>query len=170
MKMTCDFQLLKLNTGSYKKAVKNDLMQKLKDAVGLWIQAAITIIPVWSGASHGTFMKLAGKIGMTFSIAGTGGFPGMLGPEYGNSHSQGRLTEWGGSYIAEYSTTLWHLIYNEYNNANADPDAGRLFARLIRPGPYMFQEAANAAFSGYVKTVRMPSPWAYITLVPRQVN
>lgn len=169
MKMTCSFQLMKLSAGNYKKAVSTEMLQKLKEAVGIWIQTAITVIPVWSGASHGTFIKLASKIGQTFSVSGGGGLPGMLGPVYGESQSQGRLTTFGGAYIAEYSTTLWHLIYNEYNDANANPEAGRLFARLIQPGPYMFQEKANMAFLEYVNTVRMPSPWAYLTLVPRQV-
>jgi hypothetical protein len=170
MKMTCSFSLMKLNTGNYKKALDTEMLKKLKEAVGVWIQAAITVIPVWSGASHGTFLKLASKIGMTFSISGGGGFPGMTGPVYGDAHSQGRLTNWGGAYIAEYSTTLWHLIYNEYNNANANPEAGHVYSRLIRPGPYMFQDKANAAFSAYIDNVRMPSPWAHLTLVPRQVS
>jgi hypothetical protein len=169
MKMTCNFQLMKLGTGNYKKAVSTEMLQKLKDAVSVWMQAAITVIPVWSGASHGTFLKLASKIGMSFSVSGGGGLPGMTGPVYGDAHSQGRITTWGGTYIAEYSTTLWHLIYNEYNNANADPVAGHVYSRLIQPGPYMFQEKANTAFSAFVKTIRMPSPWAYLTLVSRQV-
>ncbi len=169
MKMTCNFQLMKLNVGNYKKALNTEMLQKLKEAVSVWVQAAITVIPVWSGASHGTFLKLASKIGMTFSISGGGGLPGMTGPVYGDARSQGRLTTWGGAFIAEYSTTLWHLIYNEYNNANANPEEGHLFARLIQPGPYAFQEKANAAFSEYITSVRMPSPWLYLTLVPRQV-
>lgn len=169
MKMTCSFSLMKLNTGSYKKTLNTEMLQKLKEAVGVWIQAAVTIIPVWSGASHGTFLKLASKIGRTFSISGGGGLPGMLGPNYGDSQSQGRLTVWDGAYIAEYSTTLWHLIYNEYNNANANPKEGRVFSRLIQPGPYMFQEKANAAFSAYIENISLPSPWAHLTLIPRQV-
>ncbi len=170
MKMTCSYSLIKLNAGNYKKALTTEMTQKLKEAVSVWIQAAVTVIPVWSGAAHGTFLKLASKIGMSFSVSGGGGLPGMTGPVYGDTHSQGRLTTWGGTFVAEYTTTLWHLIYNEYNNANADPEAGHLFARLIRPGPYMFQEKANTAFSEYIKDVRMPSPWEHLTLVPRQVS
>jgi hypothetical protein len=169
MKMTCSFLLLKLNTGSYRKTLDAQLLQKLKDAVGAWIQASITVIPVWSGASHGTFLKLASRIGMTFSLTGGGGLPGMAGPSYGDARSQGRLTNWNGAYMAEYSTTLWHLIYNEYNNANMNPEDGHLFARLITPGRYMFQDKANAAFLESIKGVTLPSPWSHLTLVPRQV-
>jgi hypothetical protein len=169
MKMTCRYSLIKLS-GNYQKAVNAELLKSLKEAVGLWIQAAITLIPVWSGASHGTFVKLASKIGMTFSLSGGGGLPGMLGPEYGVQHSMGTITTWGGNCIAEYSTTLWHLIYNEYNDANADPEGANLFSRLVHPGPYDFQNAANATFEAYIKTIRLPSPWAYITLIPRQVS
>jgi hypothetical protein len=93
----------------------------------------------------------------------------MLGPTYGAANSQGRLTAWGGAYMAEYSTTLWHLIYNEYNNANANPEEARIYSRLIQPGPYSFQEKANAAFLEATKFVKLPSPWGCLTLVPRQV-
>ncbi|MCK9570340.1 hypothetical protein M0R72_15445 [Candidatus Pacearchaeota archaeon] len=170
MKMTCQLAQIKLNTGAYQKALNAEMLKQLKEAVGLWIQAAITIIPVWSGASHGTFVKLASKIGQTFSLSGGGGLPGMLGPEYGNAQSRGIITAWGGAFVAEYSTTLWHLIYNEYNNANENPEEGRVYSRLIHPGPYGFQEVANAAFKAYAETVRLPSPFAYITLIPRQVS
>jgi hypothetical protein len=169
MKMTCEFNLVKLNASAYKKDANKDLIEKLKNAVAFWIQTAISLIPVWSGASHGTFIKLAGKIGQTFSVSGGNGFPGMLGPAYGSQQSQGRITTWGGAYIAEYSTTLWHLIYNEYNNANLNPREGRVFSRLLHPGPYNFQAAANEAFRAHIQDIQMLSPWNYITLIPKKV-
>jgi hypothetical protein len=143
--------------------------QHLREAVGLWINTAVSLIPVWTGASHATFIKLAGKIGQTFSVGGIN-MPGFVGPAEGQRASQGRLTTWNGVYVAEYSTTLWHLIYNEYNDGNANKEAAHVYSRLIRPGPYGFQEQANAAFQAYTAAnVSLPSPWTYITLVNRKV-
>jgi hypothetical protein len=170
MKMTCELQLLKLNLSAYNKVVSKELTQKLKEGVGVWIQKAVSIIPVWMGASHGTFIKLAAKIGMTFSVSGLGGIPGFPGPAEGNRQSQGRLVTWGGNYMAEYSTTLWHLIYNETHNANENKEEARVFYRLINPTPYHFQSQANAAFAAYISNVRLPSPWAYLTLEVRKVS
>jgi len=159
-----------LKMGAYKKALDTHMTTQLKEAVGAWIQAAITEIPVWSGASHGTFIKLASKIGVTFAVPAAGGFPGMNGPSYGNAKSQGRFTSFSGAYVAEYNTTLWHLCYNEYNDANANPVEARLFARLKKATPYYFQVKAGKVFEDNIKKVRMPSPWAFLTLNIQQVS
>jgi hypothetical protein len=62
------------------------------------------------------------------------------------------------------------LVYNEYNNANANPIEGRLFARLLRPGPYHFQDKAALAFRQFSKTVRLPSPMLAISKKTKMVK
>jgi hypothetical protein len=170
MKATFEYSLVKFSVAAYTKALNKEMTQFLKEAVGVWISAAVSVIPVWMGASHATFIKLAGKIGQTFNLGGRTPIPGFFGPADGQAASRGSLTVWNGVYVAEYSTTLWHLIYNEYNDGNLDKVAARVKSHLKQPGPYGFQEKANAAFKAYTDSqVRMPSPWAYITLVQRKV-
>jgi hypothetical protein len=123
---------------------------------------------VWSGASHGTFLKLAATIGYSISVGG--GVPWMSGPSYGKSHSGARKTVYDGAYVLEYTTDLWHLCYNELYNANANPEEGRLFSRLKQPGPYNFQSLAADEFKQYTKTVRLPPPILAITIKTHMVK
>jgi hypothetical protein len=156
MHFTFDYKTLHFKPAIWKRMIDEKLRAALVEGGTIWINAAISRIPVWSGASHGTFLKLAAKIGYAISIGG--GNPMGLGPAYGSAQSTGKLTVYAGAYILEYSTTLWHLLFNELNNANLNPTEGRLFARLRTPGPYHFQVAAAEEFRQYAKTVRLPDP------------
>jgi hypothetical protein len=170
MKATFDYSTIKFSLAAYTKDLNQQMTNQLKEAVGVWISTAVSVIPVWTGASHATFVKLAAKIGQSFSVGG-GNIPGVrIGPSEGRSASRGTLTAWGGVWVAEYSTTLWHLIYNEYNDGNLDKLTARVRSHLKKPGPYGFQDKANTAFKAYVdKYVRMPKPWNYITVIQRKV-
>ena len=74
-----------------------------------------------------------------------------------------------GTYRFHYATTLEHLIYNELNNANVDPDPGLLY-RLKQPGPYRFQEAGAKAFRQFAGKVRLPSPWKALKVKAHKVS
>jgi hypothetical protein len=156
MRFTFDYQTLHLSSAVWKRILDQELRAALIEGGTIWMNAALSRIPVWSGASHGTFLKLAAKIGSSISIGG--GVPWLSGSTYGQSHSGANLIIYNGAYILEYSTDLWHLVYNEFSNANANPVEGRLFARLRNPGPYHFQELAAEEFRNFAKTVRLPSP------------
>lgn len=162
MRFTFDYQTLHLSPGVWKRILDQELRTALTEGATIWMNAALSCIPVWSGASHGTFLKLAAKIGYSLSIGS--GVPWLSGPTYGQSHSNASLTVYNGAYILEYSTDLWHLLFNEYKNANANPIEGRLFARLRNPGPYNFQQIAATAFTPFAKSVRLPSPQLAMTI------
>jgi hypothetical protein len=157
MKFTFEYNTFHLSTSIYKKELSDKLKQSLIDGGIVWLNAARAIIPIWSGAAHGTFLKLAQKLGTSFSIGG--GVSWLTGPAYGEARSAAKLTTWGGSYILEYSTSLWHLVYNEYNNANANKEESHVFSSLKTPTPYHFQERAGAMFRDFASRVRLPSPW-----------
>ena len=96
-----------------------------------WLEAVLAEIPVWSGASRATFVKLAQQIGYNLPVA-----PAAVqcGPRpvhqpdrphgMGEAQSDGSLTanKETGEYTFTYSTTLPWLIWNEYHNANVEPD------------------------------------------------
>ncbi len=167
--MTFDYTLLKLDTEKYMQIVNKELIEDLKAGGALWLDKCLSIIPVWSGASHGTFLKIAAEIGRSVSVATRSSVPGLMGPSAGSAASSASMETSGGVYTITYTTSLWHLVYNEYNNANADPKAARLFARLLQPGPYNFQVQGSEVFKSFAKQVRLPSPWKALTRVKKRV-
>lgn len=146
------------------------LTRQLKKAATVWLNATVLlVIPVWSGASRATFLKLAREVGFPLTVTGLKApsrllnqSPSELGPRAGFQKSRGEVTtnSSSGIYTFTYQTDLFHLVFNEFNNANQNPTAGRLFSRLIQPGPYNFREIGQDAFEDYVRdTTELPSPW-----------
>lgn len=171
MKMTFQYTLADLQIGKYKSAVNKHLREALTAGVQQWLNAALAIIPIWSGASHGTFQKLAQKVGAEMGAVTSRDTTGRgLGEAAGAQQSVGKFIAFDFAYIAEYGTNLWHLVYNEYNNANLNPTEGRLFARLRRPGPYDFQRKAGDVFVAFARSVRLPNPWDSIKVTKRLVK
>jgi hypothetical protein len=159
MHFTFEYKTLHFKPALWKKLIDTKLRAALVEGGTRWMNAAVSRIPVWSGASHGTFLKLAAKLGYALSVASTNAGVMGLGPTVGNAQSTGKLTIYAGAYVLEYSTNLWHLCYNEYNDANANKEEARVYSHLKNPTPYHFQELAAAEFVAFAKTVRLPSPF-----------
>jgi len=110
---------------------------------------------VWSGASAATFLHLANEIRSTIPIT-NGNASGIA---YGKRFGDGGIEVEKGVGRFFYSTDLPHLVYNEYHNANIDPDPG-IFGRLRHPGPYRFQRAGQEAVEQALHEVEgLPSPF-----------
>ncbi len=159
MKLKFEYTWIGFNIAKYKRIIDKHLAEDLTEGGREWLSAALAVIPVWSGASHGTFLKVANKLGISITVSSQTNLPGALGPGAGYSASAATLVVKDGLHTIEYSTSLWHLVYNEYKNANLDPGSGRLFAKLKQPGPYGFQEVGAVAFSSFAKTVKLPNPF-----------
>lgn len=166
--MTFNYATLNIPVAVYKKALDAKLKDALIEGGKIYLNAALAIIPVWSGASWGTFLPLARKIGATFSIPGH--VPWLPGPPYGAAQSSGSLVIHGGIYRLQYGTTLWHLIYNEYNQGNLNKEEARVYSRLLYPGPYNFQEKAGEAFQSFATTIRLPNPWLLVVVKRKRVG
>jgi len=80
--------------------------------------------------------------------------PDRHGPTQGRSVRDGGVTasKETGEYSFSYSTTLPWLIWNEYHNANVEPDP-TLFGRLTKPGPYNFQAVGARTFLAFADKV-----------------
>jgi hypothetical protein len=169
MKMTFDYELMKLYTKRYEKAMDDVLLDGLMHGGVKWLHACLSSIPVWAGASHGTFIKIAEKLGAIVTVSAISNIPGAKTAADGKSESTGNLIKKDGKFILEYKTTLWHLIYNEYKDGNIDKKEARVFSRLTRPGPYGFQDAGAEAFERVAKTVKLPNPWQSLKIVRRKV-
>lgn len=160
MRFRATFRKPRLQLAKWKRQTEARMLSALKRAATAWLKASTAPIPTWSGASLGTFSELAAEVGFSLNIRPTeNGRRLGLGPDAGAAASTGRF---GGSiqrgvFTFEYTTSLEHLIFNEFNNANITIDP-RVFSSLKRPGPYMFQERGRAAFLESIKTVRLPIP------------
>lgn len=147
MKFTAKLFAPRINVEAYRKALDRHMTETVMHGASAWLQAVLVEIPVWSGASHATFSKLAAAIGQGFGIAGERSGEGL-------AQSTGEVQSARGRYVFTYSTTLPWLIWNEYHNANVDPDP-TLFYRLLQPGPYNFQRKGAEAFERFAETVQL---------------
>lgn len=164
MKFTPRFKDVRLNLRAYKAKLHERMTKAVADAAQEWIRTATFIIPVWSGASVATFLPLLGEIqgaSLSLTINPKRNAPNRI--SFGRRESKGSfVTDSSGSYTFSYQTDLPHLLYNEVNNANADPIGAGLFAALINPGPYHFQERAAKRFQKTASNTRLPDPFEFI--------
>ena len=147
----------RLDLTAYRKKLHEHLSQQTIEAAKKWFDGAIMShpIPVWSGASRATFRKLADQVGYSLPISPVVASRIPLGEGASQGHLTLNLQK--GKYTVHYSTTLKHLVFNEYNNANAHG------FHLKNPGPYNFQVKGQAAFEAYASTIRLYSPWKFLT-------
>lgn len=157
MRFTGELRRIGLDLTKYRKTLDRHLRNEIEEAARQWLRAVLIHIPIWSGASVATFHRLASQVQMSdrTRVPPKDGVKSRA--DLGESRSEGEFKTDGDFYRFEYATTLRHLVYNEFNNANSVPDPG-LFAQLINPGPYRFQAAGQVAFREYARTVRLPAP------------
>lgn len=156
MKFTYLYRCPRLNLSGYKKALDKYLLELLAQGLAAWLEAVVAEVPLWSGASRATFIKVARTI--DYPVPVSGGPAPFDRTGAGQAASTGELVVdiESGMYVFTYGTTLPWLIWNEYHNANFDPDS-TLFAKLKKPGPYAFQAKGMAAFLHATGSIDLPS-------------
>ena len=150
MKFTAQFSIPRIDVAAYQSALHAHMSDMIAQALMAWLEAVLAEIPVWSGASRATFVKLADSISYSIPIAPTV----MDRTGRGEASSDGGVVanKETGEYSFTYSTTLPWLIWNDYHNANVEPDPTR-FGRLIKEGPYNFQVVGARAFLAFADRV-----------------
>lgn len=149
-----------IDVRAWKARVITEMREQLKEVAHAWLEAAMSPIPTWSGASLGTFSDLASEVEFSYSISPTSRGRVMgLGPAEGAARSTGVFggDDKRGEFFFEYTTTLEHLIFNEFNNANTTFDP-HIFYRLRKPGPYRFQEKGRVAALAAMQDITFPLP------------
>lgn len=161
MRFKATFRRPKINLDRYKKDLDKHMREMLALGLAAWLEVVTAEVPVWSGASRATFMKIAGEIGYPVTVSGGTAPEDRTG--IGEAASKGVLVAdiGSGEYTFTYGTTLPWLIWNEYHNANIDPDP-TLFGRLKKPGPYHFQVKGAAAFLHETRQMGLPSLAPYV--------
>jgi len=167
MKFTGTMRSFRISLQGYKQKLHEHLSNEIAHAAFLWLNAVLMDIPVWSGASHATFLRLARAVGYHIAVQ-----PRVISRVgYGQRHGDGEVEADPDKalYLFRYETTLPHLIYNEYFNANAIPDP-TLFDRLLKPGPYHFQQKGLKAFQQFAAQVRLPHPFHSLKVKTHKVS
>lgn len=166
MKFKLRYEKMRLDMESFKKALDTAMLEQVANGAASWLDAVLVAVPVWSGASHATFLKLAREIEFSLVIS-----PKAIDrTHFGESHSDGTLVGnvQTGTYTFQYGTTLPWLIWNEYNNANINPDP-TLLRGLLRPGPYHFQRRGAEAFVQMARTARLPDVAPFVKSFPARI-
>jgi len=154
MKFKGYFVTLQFDMSDYQKRLHETLSNEIAHAAFIWLETVLAEIPTWSGASRATFLRLAREVeySLTIDPRAVNRIP------YGQRHGDGEIVAdpKKGLYTFSYSTTLRWLVHNEFNTPETDPE---VFYRLLKPGPYNFQEKGQAAFRKFAADVRLPAPW-----------
>jgi hypothetical protein len=159
MRFTASLAVPTLDLQGYRKALHAHMQEALAHAIVTWLAAVLEEIPVWSGASRATFIPLASRI--QFNIPITPRVIDRRGVGIASAGGELEIDEEKGRYAFEYRTWLPWLVWNEYHNANVDPDPG-LFGKLLRPGPYNFQVKGYEAFKRFSQSVDLPAVAPYV--------
>lgn len=158
----------RIDLTKYKRELQIRLREALAQGAFEWLNASLARIPVWSGASVATFLHLTRELGYPLNPTPRASAPNRV--SLGQRKSGGEFkTDTVGQVSFSYETTLDHLIYNEYTNANQVPDP-TLYSRLLRPGPYNFQAAGAAAFLKEVRDITLPDPRQFTKKSVRKVS
>lgn len=164
MKFTGSLVNLRIDMTDYRQKLHEYLSEEIARAAFVWIEAVLSEIPVWSGASWATFLQLSREIGHTLSIS-----PKAINRiPYGQRHGDGYITADSkkGLYTFTYSTTLRWLIHNEFNSPESDPN---VWGHLKRPGPYHFQKVGQKVFEQLAGDIRLPSPWKSLKITRHRI-
>ena len=163
MKFKAQFVVPRIDVGGYRDALDMAMKEAISQALMEWLDRVLEEIPEWSGASRATFSTLAETIGMVIPSVPTASAKVMVG----NRVSEGLMSSAGsklslneppGQYTFTYQSNLPWLVWNEYNNANENPDPTKWPppAKLLKPGPYDFQAKGLMTFIQFSKGVRLP--------------
>jgi hypothetical protein len=162
MHFTAKFQAPRVDFAKFRRALQEQLGEKLAQAGAVWLHATADEIPVWSGAERATFTPLASYVGYVLSIAPVVSSRVELGIGSGSATFDAGETN-PSLYTFSYETTLPHLLINEYQNANTfiNPSTGKPYFHLTNPGPYGFQRKGERAFRAFASEIVLPG-WDYI--------
>lgn len=173
MRLTATFQVPRVNFDRFRQTLHEKLSESLAQATAAWLHATATeIVPVWSAASRATFSPLASHVGYVLSLAPAANAPNRIELGIANGTGTFETDASQGIYRFSYSTTLPHLIVNEYHNANTfiNPETGQPYFHLKHPGPYHFQEAGQRAFQQVAANIVLPGWGSILELVPIHVG
>lgn len=163
IRVKANLKTFEIRRAAYLSEVNRRFADLIQQAAHRWLRTVLMSpngngpIPIWSGASAATFTELAAAVAFPLGIVPSGSAPNRIA--FGTKHGQGQVnTNPGKTFSFKYETTLPHLIFNEFNNANQHG------FRLLHPGPYRFQQLGQAEFEAFAKRAQMPNPFSFLNV------
>lgn len=160
MRFTSKVYLIDFDKKAFKESLDQHMIEVTKEAARKWLEVVVRIIPIWSRASIATFNELSEAVGFPLNVG--------IHKSYKDRLPLGLQTGRGGlkieklkSYHFFYETDLRYLAWNEFHHA-VKGDGSGVFARLLNPGPYKFQEAGANEFESFSREVKLPDPTIFI--------
>lgn len=138
MKFEGELNLPGFDLEAAKRALDAECKQILVEGITVWIEEVETIVPNWSGESRASLRAIGNLVGVPVAAYPVRGAPDRVAK--GESEGYAKLETGGFKYLFSWKSDVFHLAYNESNNANA------VGFHLINPGPYHSQRIAKAAF------------------------
>lgn len=161
MKFRANLKRLELFPRAGTKAVDQYVQGLIEDAAKVWLDAALAIVPSWSGASRATFEALASAVQYKVDIDVKDTAPDRIA--LGRLFSSGGVQKVGtGHWEFYYQTRLEYLIANETKNVKAGEYG--LIGKTIVPTPYQFREAGARAVEKYISSVETEAVFNLIEL------
>lgn len=156
MKWKATLRSEQINFAAYLTAMKASLGDTISQAAAHWLLTAQESIPVWSGASRGTLLKLAAEVSFAIDIAPVTN--SRIGLGQGSSEGSVTIDPANGQFYFSYQTDLPHLVVNEQANAN------QFGFHLKNPGPYEFRAKAMQAVVPILASASMPNVFDSMTV------
>lgn len=157
MKFVGKFRTIELDLPRFRKDLSKELQEVLAQSAFAWLNAATSVVPVWSGAARSTFKPLADRISFQLAISPKSTAPDRRSEGESEGTGDFDIDVPNGKFFFTYSTTLAHLIFNEFN-ANPANDPNAFAPGAITGTPYGFLGKAQQAWQRVADTVRLPVP------------
>jgi len=142
MKLTANLAIPTLNLAAARRALDEEYKNILIEGIKEWVAVVESIVPNWSGESRASLRALASQVGVEIVAFPVAGAPNRVAQ--GEAAGEAKIKTENFEYSFYWKSSVFHLIYNESNNANA------VGFHLIQPGPYHSMAAAEAAFIKYI--------------------
>lgn len=158
MAIRTNFQLsvLEFDVNAYERLLRDEMTEEIKEAAKDWLATVISIVPVWSRASHATFKPLADAVGFTIPTSPLAASAPEDRSALGESVSVGKLELENNKFFFVYETNLQYLAFNEFNVAEF-PNAGIFSPQGLKtPTPFNFTKIAGEEFAQ--RAVNIPNP------------
>jgi len=157
-----DFGLktFRVDMNRWERQLKKEMEEETKEAAKDWLATVISIVPVWSRASHATFKPLADAVGFTIPTRPLVAKKDRS--DLGESVSQGRVEITKDTFHFVYQTDLRYLAANEFSHVEF-PDHGIFSPTGLRtPTPFNFTGQAAEQFRA--RTPELPNPFEYMRI------
>lgn len=140
-RLTGRLGLVVLDVSALTASLDKELTQILVEGTVEWVRTVSAIIPNWSGESRASLQKIADLVDVPIFAGAVSGAPDRTQKGFAEGEGDLILNDKGdGVYAFVWHSNVFHLAFNESNNAN------QYGFHLRNPGPYHSMRQAQQSF------------------------